>query len=83
MANGEILTREVGDDIERLNAAATPRGCELGPAVRVALIRALRMAEVSYRVNTRNTILLLVLIAFSVKVQGTGLIELVLKLLAR
>ena len=76
--NGNVMSKEIGDDIKKLQAAKSK--CTCFPVVRDAVIRSLRMAEdVSNRLKSITTLLIIVL-ALGTKVEGVGLIELILKL---
>ena len=78
-----ILQKEVAEDLRALEKTQSPETCGFAAVVRNALKRALRLGEAAHICSRRNTYLLLLLLVLTIKVQGIGAIELILKLLVK
>ena len=81
MANGNVLSKEIGDDIRRLQNADTTDGCSACGMIRNALVRALRVAEENYKMNRVIITLLFIIVAFVAKIDNTNVIDLVVKII--
>ncbi len=77
--NGHILSREVADDISKLEKAVAPDACDIYDIVKTAVIRALRMSEDSGNVARRNQLLLIVILIWLAKNDALTLITRFLK----
>jgi hypothetical protein len=76
-----VLTKEIGDDIRKLQMVKGRAECTVCPVIRDGLIRALRTIEALCRTNRINTLLLVVVVLFGSKVNGVGIVELLIKMI--
>jgi len=79
--NGSVLSREVGDDIKKLQGVDNKTSCKACSVIRDALVRSLRMCEDLVKSYRLNTVLLIFIAMFVVKVDNIGVIELLLKII--
>ena len=82
MGNG-IVRREIGDDIASLEATDGPKTCKLGPVVKQAGIRALRVGEEALKGSKRNTWLLVILLILQAKKDVFGVLIVLSKIIGK
>jgi hypothetical protein len=84
MNGTDIISREVGEDIEALeNAKPHSKDCEFARAAKPAVKRALRISETCFRMQTINLTLFVLIFASSFRIEGISLMDVVFKMLLK
>lgn len=84
MNGTDILSREVGEDIDALDQAKPhSKDCEFARVAKPAVKRALRISEMCFRFQKFNFILFLLLFLSAFKVENMSLVDVMWKLLAK
>ena len=83
MDNG-IQKKEIAELMDDMDSIEAPEGLALlVDKFKRAIKKALRLGEDAHVVSKRNTALLVLLIVLTVKIDGTGLLELILRLILK
>lgn len=81
MPNGNVLTKEIGDDIKKLQSVELKGACKACAIIKDGLIRALRIGEENYKMNRINTALLFFIVLLVAKIDNVGVLDLLVKLI--
>ena len=83
--NGEVsvVHKELIKNMEELEEHTPPRNCEFGYKVKSGLTRCLLVCDYLLSMQKVNTILLLVVLLFVVRLKGDNVIDLLVSLFAR